>query len=86
LPSGDTATVPVAGMAVIAWTTWKVVFVTVSGSICLLNCTWITAFVGTPEAASTGLALATVGAIRSAPLAVVKLDVTGAASAFPVRS
>src|SRR6185437_13851635 len=85
-PSADTAMVPGTGIDVANGATKKSAVLTVSASTRLLNCNWITALVGTPVAPFAGLTTVTVGGVRSAPVPVVKLVVTGAVSAFPPRS
>jgi hypothetical protein len=64
----------------------NVAVVTVSGSIALLNCTWMEALVGTALALYAGLMLATVGVTRSAPGPVVKVELRGAVCVLPLKS
>jgi len=79
-PSDDTEIVPVREPIV------NVEVVTVSGSIRLLKCSWITEVVNTPVVWFAGVTLVTAGVAMSAVVPVVKVLVTGAARAFPAMS
>jgi hypothetical protein len=52
--------------------TVKLVAVTVSGSMRLLNVNWITLVVATAVAPFAGLTLVTLGGVRSAPAPILK--------------
>lgn len=78
-------TVPATGMLVLVGISCIVAIVAVSGSMVLLKFTVTAVFAETPVALLAGLTEATVAEIRSAPVPVVKLTVTGEGSTLPLK-
>ena len=79
-------TVPTTGMEVLVGITCMVPVVTVSGSMILLKVTVTAALADTLVALAAGFTATTLAAVKSAPVPVVKLTVTGDESTFPLRS
>jgi hypothetical protein len=63
-----------------------VAVVAVSGSMVLLKFSVMAVFADTPVALLAGLTEATVAELKSAPVPVVKLTVTGEGSTLPLKS
>ena len=84
MPLLDTA--PATGINVVVGISCMVPVVTVSGSMFLLKVTVTTEFVGTAVALRAGFIVATVAAVKSALVPVIKLAVTGDGITFPLIS
>jgi hypothetical protein len=87
MPSVDTAIVPGIGKDVHGdGYTVKSDVVTVSGSTGLLNCNWITLFVGTPLAPFAGPTAVTEGKLGSPTAPVLNVGLPLTVTGFPATS
>src|SRR3954462_9766069 len=82
--SSDSETTPATGAELLPFVSRKFT-ITVTGLNRSVDCTEMATSVGIPVVSLVGL-IERVGDVRSAPVAVVKVTLTGVVRAFPLRS